>query len=83
MCLNVKATTSNVIVIGECGRYPPSVFCHTSLLCFFNRMYHMSDTKLAKQVYSELLKLHGNGFPNWTSNVTVLSKLYENDIFWS
>ena len=73
--LNVKATTSNVIVIGECGRYPPSVFCHISLLCFSNRMYHMSDTKLSKQVYSELLKLHENGFPNWISNVTELSKL--------
>ena len=79
--LSVKATTSNVIVIGECGRYPPSVCCHISLLCFFNRMYHMSDTKLSKQVYSELLKLHENGFPNWISNVTELSKLYEIDIF--
>ena len=79
--LNVNATTSNVIVIGECGRYPSSVFCHISLLCFFNRMYHMSDTKLAKQVYCELLKLHENGFPNWISNVTELSKLYEIDIF--
>ena len=79
--LNVKASTSNVIVIGECGRYPPSVFCHISLLCFFNRMYDMSDTKLAKQVYSELLKLLENGFPNWISNVTELLKLYEIDIF--
>ena len=79
--LNVKASTSNVIVIGECGRYPPSVFCHISLLCFFNRMYDMSDAKLAKQVYSELLKLLENGFPNWISNVTELLKLYEIDIF--
>ena len=29
--LNVKATTSNIIVIGEC-EYPPSVFCCVSLI---------------------------------------------------
>ena len=41
----------------------------------------MFDTKLDKQVCSELLKLHENGFPKWISNVTELSKLYEIGIF--
>ena len=79
--LNVKATTPNIILIGECGRYPPSVFCHISLLCFSNRLYHLSDTKVTKQVYNELLKLHENGFTNWSSNVMELSKLYEIGIY--
>ena len=37
--------------------------------------------RLTKQVYCELLKLHENGFPNWISNVTELSNLYQIDIF--
>ena len=26
--LNVKSTTSNVIVVGECDQMPPSIYCH-------------------------------------------------------
>ena len=32
--LNVKATTCNAIVYGECGRYPLRVFCHIDVLCY-------------------------------------------------
>ena len=35
--LNVKATTSNIIVHGECGVLPPSVQRTTSVLSFINR----------------------------------------------
>ena len=30
--LGVKATTCNVIVYGECGKYPPSIFCQVSFM---------------------------------------------------
>ena len=78
--LNVKSTTSNVFVIGECGRYPPCVFCHISLLCF---LIECTICQLPNwpNKYGELLKLHENGFPNWISNVTALSKLYGINIF--
>ena len=30
--LNVKATTSNIIVYGECGMLPPSIYCSVSAI---------------------------------------------------
>ena len=55
--LRVKATTSNFIVIGECGQFPPSVSCHKSLLSFFNRLYNMPNSQLVKQVYNQLFRV--------------------------
>ena len=34
----VKATTCNVIVYGECGKYPPSIFCPMNVLCYLHRL---------------------------------------------
>ena len=55
--LGIKATTSNIIVAGECGRMPPSTQCILHTLCYVNRMIHMNDTSLVKQVYDELNNL--------------------------
>ena len=52
--LRVKATTGNIISVGEYGRLHPSTACHISALCFMNRLHHMSDDKLVKKVYCEL-----------------------------
>ena len=35
--LCVKATISNVIVLGECGKFPPSVYWHANL-CYLHRL---------------------------------------------
>ena len=78
--LRVKATTSNFIVIVECGQFPPSVACHISLLSFFNRLYHMPNSHLVKQVYNQLLRLHEQGFSNWITRVLNLSKIYNIDV---
>ena len=32
----VKATKSNVIVIGEYGKFPLSVYCHANVLCYLH-----------------------------------------------
>ena len=37
--LHVKATTSNVIVIGESGQMLPSVYCHINALCYLKRLF--------------------------------------------
>ena len=37
--LHVKATTSNVIIIGESGQMPPSVYCHINALCYLKRLF--------------------------------------------
>ena len=78
--LRVKATTSNFIVIGECGHFSPSVSCHISLLSFFNRLYHMPNSQLVKQVYNQLFRLHEQGFSNWITSVLDLSKIYNIDV---
>ena len=60
--MQVKATTSNIITIGECGKFPPSTCCHISALCYINRLYHMSDEKFAKKIYNDLINFHHQGF---------------------
>ena len=55
--LNVKATTSNIMVYGECGMLPPSLYCNVSAMCYINRLHHMPNDSIVKQVYNELVKL--------------------------
>ena len=66
---NVKATTSNVMVYGECGVLPPSVYCTVSTMCYMNRLHHMPDNSIVRQVYNELFKLHQMGFVTWVTKV--------------
>ena len=56
--LGIKATTSNVIVAGECGRLPPSTQCTIHALCDMNRVMHTNGGSLVQQVYHELRSLH-------------------------
>ena len=70
--LHVKAATSNIITIGECGKFPPSTYCHISALCYINRLYHMSDEKFAKKIYNDLINFHHQGFNTWATGVMEL-----------
>ena len=36
-----KATTSNVIVFGECGKFPPSMYCHANVFSYLHRLLTM------------------------------------------
>ena len=56
--LNVKSTASNVIVVGECGQMPPSLYCHINTLSYLKRLQDLPDTKIVKQVFNELNRLH-------------------------
>ena len=78
--LHVKSTTSNVIVVGECGQLPPSVYCHINALCYLKRFSALPDTKIAKQVYNELDKLHQCGVKTWVTKARELAEQYEVDI---
>ena len=55
--LNDKATTSTVMVNGECGVWPPSVKCIISTMCYMKCLCHIPGGTLAKPVYEELNKL--------------------------
>ena len=78
--LNVKATTSNVMVYGECGILPPSVHCTVSTMCYMNRLHHMPNNSIVKQVYNELFKLHQMGFVTWVTKVGELVETYSINI---
>ena len=78
--LRVKPTTSNIIVLGECGVLPPSVQCIISVLCYMNRLHNLPNDLLVKQAYCEMLRLENNGFCTWTSNVCELARSYGLDI---
>ena len=78
--LHVKATTSNVIVIGEFGQMPPSVYCHINALCYLKRCHDLPDTKISKQVYNELNRLHQCGVTTWVTKACELSEQYQVDI---
>ena len=66
--LHVKATTNNVITVGECGRFPPSTYCQISALCFLNRLHHMESNQLAKKIFCDLVELDQQGFNTWVTD---------------
>ena len=78
--LNVKATTSNIMVYGECGILPPSIYCNVSAMCYINRLHHMPNDSIVKQVYNELAKLHQLGFTTWVTHVSKMVDSYLLDI---
>ena len=74
--LGVKYNTSNVMVYGECGTFPPIVTCDINVICFYNRLKKMSSNRLARVVLNELEYLHHNGFRTWVTDVLHLSQTY-------
>ena len=78
--LREKPTTSNTIVLGECGGLPLSGKCIISALCYMNRLHNPPNDLLVKQAYCEMLRLENNGFSTWTSNVCELARTYGIDI---
>ena len=65
--LNVKATSSNIIVHEEYGMIPPNVQCAISVLGFIKGLHHMPANNLVKQLYDELNRLHSGGDMGHTS----------------
>ena len=70
--LRVKATTNNIMTTGECGRFSPSTACQIAVLCFTNRLHHMSNDKLVKKVYCVLMELNDQGFTTWATDALKL-----------
>ena len=58
--LQIKTTTCNPIVYGDCGRFPPSIYCHINVLCYYHRLLMMSGdvdervSLLCNVVYDEM-----------------------------
>ena len=41
LCVKLSTSTCIAIVIGESGKFPPSLYCHINVLCFFHRLLKM------------------------------------------
>ena len=78
--LCVKSTTSNIIVFGECGKFPPSMYCHVNVLCYMHRLLKMQYGQVVKSVFDSLHKLNNQGFHTWVSKAYELGQLYGIDI---
>ena len=78
--LCVKSTTSNIVVFGECGKFPPSMYCHVNVLCYMHRLLKMQSGQVVKSVFDSLHKLNNQGFHTWVSKAYELSQLYGIDI---
>ena len=70
--LHVKATTNNVITVGECDRFPPNTYCQVSALCFLNRLHHMESNQRAKKTFCDLVELDQQGFNTWVTDALKL-----------
>ena len=75
--LVIECTTSNIIVLCECGSMPPSVMCTINTLCFFNRLNCMDNDSLVKQVNMELQPLTEQGFDTWVISLRKLADSFE------
>ena len=78
--LQVKATTCNAIVQGECGKFPPSVYCHGNVLSYYHRLLTMPEGKVVKSVFNMMCNLSKQGFQTWAIRVCELARSYHIDI---
>ena len=80
LLLCVKATTSNVVVFGECGKFPPSMYCQANVLCYLHRLLTMQPGRIVKSVFNSLHNLNNQGFQSWVSRSYDLAESYEIDM---
>ena len=78
--LCIKATTSNIIVYGECGKFPPSIYCHVNVLCYLHRLLTMHRGSTVKSVFNVLCNLNDQGFQTWISRAYDLATIYQIDM---
>ena len=45
--LCAKSTTSNIIVFGECAKFPPSMYCHINITSWLHDL-HSCDTSIIR-----------------------------------
>ena len=71
--LHVKGSTCNDVVTGESGRFPPSVYCHINVLCYYHRLLIMKDNRVVKSVFND------HGFNTWITRLCELANHYKTD----
>ena len=74
--LNVKRNTSNVMLVGEVGMFPPSSLCHRNTLLYFIRLNNLPPDSVVKSVFLESKRQCELGHRNWYTKVLELAQSY-------
>ena len=77
--LHVKGTTCIDVVTGESGKFPPSVYCHINVLCYYHRLLIKQDHRVVKFVFKALHNLNDHGFNTWITRLCELANPYKID----
>ena len=75
--LHVKATTCNDFVFGESGLFPPSVYCHINVCCYYHRLRVMQDNRVVRSVFKASHNLNDKGFNDWVTRLCELASYYK------
>ena len=79
--LGVESSVSTVMIYGECGQVPLSIWSHVNVLTDHICLYKLPDTTVVKQVYNELSKLSNCGFTTWVSHVLYLANMHNVEMY--
>ena len=77
---HVKQSTSNVMLVGEVGMFPPSMLCHRNTLLYFVRLNNLPQGSVLKSIFLESKRLSDLGHRSWYSKVWELTQSYDLDI---
>ena len=80
LILRVKATTSNIITLGEFGKMSPGVICETNCILYFLRLKVLPQSSLANIIFREQMRLHHLGFKTWYGKVWELAQMHGIDL---
>ena len=78
--LNVKRSTSNIITLGECGIFPPSIQSHISCVLYTIRLNSIEKESVLDNVAKDVIHYDSLGFNNWYSGACALAKSYNIDL---
>ena len=83
LMLHLKPSTPKVMVYGELGRFPMTVFIKTRMINFLSKIVCCKEDKLAYRLYKILhyLSDHGNFHSQWLSSVRNILQKCDLD-FW-
>ena len=79
--LRVKASTCNIVTLGECGIIPPSIFCHIRLILHAIRLINLQDGSVLNNVLNDTVHFQKMGFKNWISHVQSTADIYDIDLY--
>ena len=78
--LGVKATTSNLMMLGESGQMPPSVFSLINTIYYIKRLHHLPSRMIVRQMYTEMSRLHECGFVTWVTIAQIAPLSFQTSI---